>query len=182
MRQESAPDGERSAPASASAQDGSGQVAPVEGSSRRGLLMGVGLVGAAGVLSACGDSDASGSSDGGAGAGTEGAQPSGAGTKPAQAPAAVVLAKTASIPVGGGRIFKKKKIVVTQPAKGVFRAFSAVCTHRGCAVGSVSGGTINCPCHGSKFKISDASVAAGPAKKPLAAKKIKVKGGEIHLA
>ncbi|MGI8332090.1 Rieske 2Fe-2S domain-containing protein [Actinomadura scrupuli] len=180
MRQESAPDEERSAPASA--QDGSGQVSPVEGNSRRGLLMGVGLVGAAGVLSACGGSEASGSADGGAGSATEGAQSPGDGTQPAKAPAAVALGKTSSIPVGGGRIFKRKKIVVTQPAKGVFKAFSAVCTHRGCSVGSVSGGTINCPCHGSKFKISDASVTAGPAKEPLAAKKIKVKGGEIHLA
>ena len=181
MRQESAPDGERSAPTSA--QDGSGQVSPVERNSRRGLLMGVGLVGAAGVLAACGGTDASGSSDGGAaGSATDGAQSPGDGTESAKAPAAAALAKTSSIPVGGGRIFKRKKIVVTQPAKGVFKAFSSVCTHRGCAVGSVSGGTINCPCHGSKFKISDASVTAGPAKDPLPAKKIKVKGGEIHLA
>jgi nitrite reductase/ring-hydroxylating ferredoxin subunit len=128
---------------------------------RRGMLLGVGLVGVAGTLAACGkSSDDSGSS------GSDG----------------VGLGKAADIPVGGGKIFKDQKVVVTQPKKGEFTAFSAVCTHRGCTVGSVSGGTINCPCHGSKFKIGDGSVANGPASKPLSRKSVKVENGEIKLA
>ena len=123
---------------------------------RRGMLLGVGLAGLAGTLAACGGSDDS---------GTGGA-----------------LAKTSDIPVGGGKVFKDQKVVVTQPKQGEFEAFSAVCTHRGCTVGSVSGGTINCPCHGSKFNIADASVAGGPAPKPLPRKSVKVENGEIKLA
>ena len=42
---------------------------------------------------------------------------------------------------------------------GTFMAFTAVCTHQGCIVGEVKDGTINCPCHGSKFKVADGSVA-----------------------
>lgn len=102
-------------------------------------------------------------------------------TTPAEAAAGPVLSKTRSIPVGGGRILKGK-YVVTQPSKGKFRAFSAICTHRGCAVADVSGGTINCPCHGSKFSISTGAVVRGPAKRPLARKTIKVSKGVISLA
>jgi Rieske Fe-S protein len=45
----------------------------------------------------------------------------------------------------------------------------------------VSGGTINCPCHGSTFKITDGSVVTGPATSPLTAAKIAVSGGKIML-
>ncbi|MFF3494338.1 Rieske (2Fe-2S) protein [Streptomyces sp. NPDC002795] len=99
-----------------------------------------------------------------------------------QPPAADELTKTSAIPVGGGKIFPDDKVVVTQPAEGDFKAFSAVCTHQGCAVKDVSGGTINCPCHGSKFKVTDASVAGGPATRPLDTRQIKVTGDSITLA
>jgi len=92
------------------------------------------------------------------------------------------IAKTSDIPVGGGKIFKDEKVVVTQPKKGDFKAFSAVCTHQGCTVGSVSDGIIECPCHHSKYRVADGSVAGGPAPKPLPAKEITVKGNSITLA
>jgi Rieske Fe-S protein len=99
-----------------------------------------------------------------------------------EASAGEELAQTSEIPVGGGKIFKKQKIVVTQPKEGEFKAFSAVCTHAGCTVSTVADGTINCPCHGSKFRVADASVADGPAPKPLPAEQITVKGNSIRLA
>ena len=163
-----------------------------EGSTRRGVLAGTGLVGLAGFLAACGKS--------GGGASAAGT-PTDAGNNGAQSPAtgdtggssadggattgaggAKALARTAAIPVGGGKIFKAKKIVVTQPTKGHFKAFSAVCTHQQCTVDKVVGGTINCPCHGSKFKVADGSVANGPAARPLKAVAIAVTGTDIHLA
>ncbi|MFD5819579.1 Rieske (2Fe-2S) protein [Streptomyces sp. NPDC127038] len=92
------------------------------------------------------------------------------------------LATTSDIPVGGGTVFADRKIVVTQPAKGDFKAFSAVCTHLGCIVDKVADGTIDCPCHGSKFAIEDGAVKAGPAPRPLPAEKITVQGNSIRLA
>jgi Rieske Fe-S protein len=49
-------------------------------------------------------------------------------------------------------------------------------------VSSVANGTINCPCHNSKFSVTDGSVKGGPAKKPLAAKNVTVQGDSIVLA
>ncbi|MFJ9021511.1 Rieske (2Fe-2S) protein [Streptomyces sp. NPDC102259] len=91
------------------------------------------------------------------------------------------LAKTTDIPVGGGKIFAEEKVVVTQPTKDDFKAFSAVCTHQGCTVGSIADGIIHCPCHKSEFRIADGSVAGGPAPKPLPEEQITVEGGAIRL-
>jgi Rieske Fe-S protein len=96
--------------------------------------------------------------------------------------AGAALASTAEIPVGGGKVFDGKNVVVTQPVSGEFVAFSAVCTHQGCSVATVLGGTINCPCHGSKFSIKDGSVAGGPAPQPLSKVQITVEGTSIKLA
>jgi Rieske Fe-S protein len=92
------------------------------------------------------------------------------------------LAEKSHIPVGGGKVFKEQKVVVTQPKQGEFKAFSAICTHQGCTVSKVADGTIDCPCHGSKYRITDASVVAGPAPRPQPAKKITMKGKSIFLA
>jgi len=89
------------------------------------------------------------------------------------------LASTADIPVGGGKVLTDKKIVITQPQAGSFHAFTAICTHQGCIVSTVSGGTINCPCHGSKYSSVNGSVVNGPATLPLAAVSIKVQGTSI---
>ena len=67
-------------------------------------------------------------------------------------------------------------VVLTQPVAGTFKAFSATCTHQGCTVAEVAGGTINCPCHGSKFAVADGAVTAGPAPRPLPEKAVTVKG------
>jgi Rieske Fe-S protein len=74
------------------------------------------------------------------------------------------------------------RVVVTQPVAGTFAAFSAICTHQGCTVVEVRDGTINCPCHGSQFKVADGSVARGPAGRGLRAVDITVDGSTITLA
>ena len=51
-----------------------------------------------------------------------------------------------------------------------FRTMSVVCTHQGCAVGNPSGGSVLCPCHGSRFGAAASNFAAvinGPATTPL---------------
>jgi Rieske Fe-S protein len=97
-------------------------------------------------------------------------------------PPGTVLGPASAVPVGGGAVYADQSVVVTQPSPGTFRAFSAVCTHQGCTVSDVYGGTINCPCHGSKFKITDGSVVAGPARRPLPAKRVRSTGGQLSVS
>jgi Rieske Fe-S protein len=166
---------------------------------RRCVLLGAGVLGAAGVLTACStaavpfDANDAGQAPAAAPSSTGdgmAAQPSGsASAKGGSANGGAknggqmgtLLGMAADVPVGSGKVFTAAKVVVTQPAKGEFKAFSAVCTHVGCLCNQVADGTINCPCHGSKFKITDGSVVAGPAPAPLAAAKITVSGGKILL-
>lgn len=86
------------------------------------------------------------------------------------------IASTSEVPVGGGVI--KGDTVVTQPSAGSYIGLSSTCTHAGCRVASVSGGTINCPCHGSKFGL-DGSVVNGPATQPLPQQAVHVEGDSI---
>jgi Rieske Fe-S protein len=98
-----------------------------------------------------------------------------------------VVARTGDVPVGGGVIVTDHRVVITQPTAGDLRGFSAICTHLGCTVATISDGTINCPCHGSRFSIEDGSVvqaATGvdPAQQaPLPTAEITVEGDEITL-
>ncbi|MEV5547596.1 Rieske (2Fe-2S) protein [Streptomyces sp. NPDC052309] len=152
----------------------SAQFQPAAGPARRTVVAAAGAAGLAVALTACGgsDDDASGGKAADS-SGSGGGENSGAGT---------ALAATADIPEGGGKVFPDQKVVVTQPAAGEFKAFSATCTHQGCAVKSVSGGLINCPCHNSSFSITDGSVQSGPAPKPLPAVRITVSGDSVRLA
>ncbi|MEU0305029.1 MULTISPECIES: Rieske (2Fe-2S) protein [Streptomyces] len=137
---------------------------------RRTVVLAVGAAGAAAALTACGGSDGSG------GAESVEQQPGSGGAGGA------VLAKTADIPEGGGVVFAAQKVVVTQPTAGQFKAFSATCTHQGCAVKDVVDNVITCPCHNSTFDAATGSPTAGPATQPLPAREISVEGDSITLA
>ncbi|RFU42474.1 hypothetical protein DZF91_06425 [Actinomadura logoneensis] len=151
--------------------------APSGDLARRGLLLGAGAVGVAGLTAACGG-----------GSGSDEAKPSSA---PSSAPndgglvessgGGVVLGSAADVPVGGGKVYKDRKIVVTQPKAGEYHAFTAVCTHRGCTVGAVVSGLITCPCHGSAFHIETGTVARPPAARALVEQAIKIADGKIIL-
>ncbi|MCH9730016.1 MAG: Rieske (2Fe-2S) protein [Actinomycetia bacterium] len=128
--------------------------------SRKTVIAGAGVGLGAAALAAC-----SSGGDSGSGAGENSAPE--------------VLTHTADVPVGSGVIVGT--VVVTQPVAGDFKAFSAVCTHTGCLLNEVADGTINCPCHGSKFSL-DGAVLNGPAQRPLIAAPITVQGNSIVLS
>lgn len=91
------------------------------------------------------------------------------------------IAAVESIPVGGGVIFAEHGVVVTQPVAGTFAAFDTTCPHLGCAVRAIAAGTVNCFCHGSRFRISDGAVVGGPAKEPLTRREVTVEAGLVTL-
>ncbi|MDJ0345426.1 Rieske (2Fe-2S) protein [Streptomyces sp. H10-C2] len=125
---------------------------------RRTVLRGATLAGAVGLgLTACG----------------------GSGKDTAAAASPADLGAATDVPVGGSKLYRDDKVVVSQPTQGVFKAFSAVCTHAGCVVDKVENGVISCPCHGSRFNATTGAVEQGPASAPLPAVEVRVEGGKL---
>jgi Rieske Fe-S protein len=154
-----------------SIEDSGGPVA-----SRRAVLAGAGAIAAVTMVGGCATYDA-----GGGAPPPPPLPPAQPGADGVAAPPAA-LAQTGDIPVGSAVIFADRQVVVSQPAAGQFKAFTAVCTHQGCLVSDVQGQTIVCNCHGSKFNAADGSVAGGPAGRPLKEVGIVVEGTDIRLA
>lgn len=106
----------------------------------------------------------------------------GSGASPAPAQTGPPTVRTTDVPLGGGEILTAQKIVITQPTAGNYRAFTAICTHRGCIVATIADGLIKCPCHNSEYSILNGSVKRGPAPAPLAPVAITVSGSTITFA
>lgn len=158
------------------------------GSSRRTVLRVAGVSGAAvavGVVAAaCGSSSNNNASNPPATAGGGSSAPASSATASSGSGGSggAALAKTTDVPVDGGTIVTADGgTVITQPEAGTYKAFTAICTHMQCTVGSVADNKIMCPCHGSVYSAKDGSVIQGPAPAPLAAKQINVSGGQIFL-
>ena len=112
----------------------------------------------------------------------DGAPRVGAGLQPVPATRAPrPVATVDEIPVGGGQVFPERQVVITQPTAGEFHGFGIICTHDGCELNAVANGTINCPCHGSRYAITDGSVVQGPARTGLRVEQIAVDDGRIVL-
>src|SRR5664279_4768114 len=90
--------------------------------SRRAVIRGAAVSGVAlPLLAACGGGGASASGSGSGGSGSSGGK---------------VTLPESEVPVGGGKILAADQVVVTQPTKGTFKAFSAICTHQACVAGA----------------------------------------------
>jgi nitrite reductase/ring-hydroxylating ferredoxin subunit len=138
---------------------------------RRTVFRGLAVGGVAlPLLAACG------------GGGSDAADPGGSGGSGASGASGGATVAKSAVPEGGGKVLAAQKVVVTQPTKGDFKAFTAVCTHQGCIVSKVEGGEIVCPCHSSHFSIQDGSPVSGPAQSPLASKKVTVEGDQISVS
>jgi cytochrome b6-f complex iron-sulfur subunit len=154
---------------------------PESGLIARRTLLGAASVGATALLAGCGGG--TGADGGGAAAspttpaptstpGSGGTSPSASGT---------VLVSLADVPVDGAvsaQTDSGEPILVTQPSAGDVKAFSAICTHKGCTV-APKGNQLVCPCHGSVYDLSTGEVLAGPAPAPLATVDVKVKSGNV---
>jgi Rieske Fe-S protein len=92
------------------------------------------------------------------------------------------LAGADEVPPDGGLILKDAEVVLTRNATGDVVGFSAICTHQGCTVESVENGTINCPCHGSRFDAHTGVPVRGPASSPLPPIEVVVRDGAVFTA
>ena len=139
-----------------------GRVEPAPGTGRRSVLLAAGALAGAGALVACSSpSTPSDTSGGGAAGGSS--------------------IPTSEVPVGGAKFLPDSSTVVTQPQSGTFKAFDTTCPHQGCAVSSVQGDQLVCPCHQSHFALATGDVVSGPAPTGLTPKKVTVSGSSLTV-
>lgn len=130
----------------------------------RRTAIGVGLVAGATVLAGCSSAAET---------------PTSSGPAPATGGAAAGLTTVDAIPDGGSLIIGADSGAIALARKGQdVVAFSAVCTHQGCAV-AAAGAALNCPCHGSIFDAFTGAATRGPASVALTAIPVTVKGGSV---
>ncbi|MCW7943176.1 FeS-binding protein [Streptomyces hygroscopicus] len=128
---------------------------------RRTVLRGAALTPVAGLgLAAC--------SQGGDGA-----------AAPATPTAPVTLGADGEVPEGGAKLYRDENVVVSRAKDGSLKAYSTICTHAGCAIDKLSGTTLVCPCHGSRFDATTGKVVQAPATEPLPELPVEVKNGHI---
>jgi len=82
---------------------------------------------------------------------------------------------TASVTVAG------HGYLLYRPDEATVLAYTSVCTHQGCKVGTGSGEIFKCPCHGSEYSKLDGSVTQGPAPKSLTRFAASIEGPEVKI-
>ncbi|MFJ3901861.1 Rieske (2Fe-2S) protein [Streptomyces sp. NPDC090025] len=131
-------------------------------SSRRTVLKGAALAGAAGLgVAACSTDSKLGHAE----------------TPTPTAP--VPLGSPDEIPVGGAKLYREQRLLVHCPAKGEYKAFSAQCTHAGCVLDKIEKNEGNCPCHGSRFDVTTGKAIQGPATVPLPEVPVRLENGRL---
>lgn len=85
------------------------------------------------------------------------------------------------------RVAVKGQQVVLVRSGGAVHAMGAVCSHwsgpmeEGELVGSGDGGCLQCPWHGSRFRLADGSVARGPATTPQLSYDVRTVGDRLEI-
>jgi Rieske Fe-S protein len=95
-------------------------------------------------------------------------------------PARKQIATLSDIPASGALIVRDAGLVLVRDDAGGVRAYSATCTHQGCAVTDIRDGQIICPCHGSTFSVRSGGVTGGPARRALPTIPVTVDGEAIY--
>jgi nitrite reductase/ring-hydroxylating ferredoxin subunit len=102
----------------------------------------------------------------------------------APSPSAGQLVESSKVPVGGGLKVASSQgvLMIVQPTKGNFAAFTAICTHAGCEVSRATASAIICTCHDSEFSIDTGARTAGPASRPLKKFAVVERSGILFLS
>ncbi|NBE54864.1 Rieske (2Fe-2S) protein [Streptomyces boluensis] len=93
--------------------------------------------------------------------------------------APVDLGDAEAVPVGGVKLYREQRLLVTRSADGEYNAFSAQCTHAGCVLDKIEKDEGNCPCHGSRFDVHTGKAVKGPATVPLPKVPVRTKDGKL---
>jgi nitrite reductase/ring-hydroxylating ferredoxin subunit len=107
----------------------------------------------------------------------------GAGEAAQAAAKTYVACKTSQVPVKGAYMAKVagRSVLITQPKKGVFRAFDPTCTHQGCQLSGLNGTNLICTCHNGMFNIDSGAPTGGPVNTGLSKFKVAVAGTSVKI-
>jgi nitrite reductase/ring-hydroxylating ferredoxin subunit len=96
-----------------------------------------------------------------------------------------VACKTTDIKVGSAKIVTipktSIKVAITQPKKGVFKAFKPICTHEGVQITGMSGTNLVCRQHGATFSTTTGAATGGPTRKALTSYKVTISGTSVKV-
>lgn len=94
------------------------------------------------------------------------------------------IADATDLSKGQARAFalEGRKVLVFSDGTGI-HALENACTHAGGPLdeGTVAGGIVTCPWHGSRFRLTDGAVCGGPATQPQLRLEARVKAGKIEV-
>jgi thiosulfate dehydrogenase [quinone] large subunit len=104
----------------------------------------------------------------------------------AQQASGTAIGPVSSVPVGEARQFtdpaSEEPAWLVRPSSNQVAAFSAICTHAGCAVGfDPSSQEFICPCHGGRYSARTGAVIAGPPPAPLRSIPARIVNNEIRV-
>ena len=93
------------------------------------------------------------------------------------------VGKASEIAVGSAKMYTVAgtPVIVTQPKKGVFKAFNGYCTHQQVPLAGIQGSNLICNQHGASFNTTSGKVTGGPARSPLATYKVAVSAGSLKV-
>jgi nitrite reductase/ring-hydroxylating ferredoxin subunit len=94
------------------------------------------------------------------------------------------VGKTSDVAVGSARMYTVAGIpvLVTQPKKGVFKAFNGYCTHQQVQIDGLNGTNLVCSQHGASYNTTTGKVTGGPARSALANYKVTVAGTTLKVS
>mgnify|MGYP000494036292 CR=1 FL=1 len=93
------------------------------------------------------------------------------------------IGKTTDIAVKSGKMYNVAgtPILVTQPKKGVFKAFNGYCTHEQTPLSGMNGSNVVCNRHGASFDTTTGAVTGGPAPRSLTKITLTVSGTALKV-
>ncbi|MFM6939776.1 MAG: Rieske (2Fe-2S) protein [Rhodoluna sp.] len=93
------------------------------------------------------------------------------------------VGKTTDVAVGSAKLYTVAgtPVIVTQPKKGVYKAFKGYCTHEQVQLSGIQGSNLVCNQHGATFNTTTGKVTGGPARSALAVYKVAVSGTSLKV-
>ena len=94
-----------------------------------------------------------------------------------------MVGKTTDVAVGSARMYQIAgvPVIITQPKKGVYKAFNGYCTHQQVPLAGVNGSNLVCNQHGATFNTTTGAATGGPARSGLAKYAVTVSGTTLKV-